>query len=78
MFSISAAHVGYKSIPGISWRNHVTNEEEMRRAGMKRIQDIVSTMRRTVARNTLLLQSEIPAHVTVTFANKMYSMELLS
>ena len=38
-----------RAILGISWRDHVTNEEVMRRAGTERLQDIVTTMRREMA-----------------------------
>ncbi len=35
-----------RAILDIRWRDHVTNEEVMRRAGMERLQDIVTTRRR--------------------------------
>ena len=35
-----------RTILGISWRDHVTNEEVLRRAGTERLQDIVTTRRR--------------------------------
>ena len=46
-----------RAILCISWRDHVTNEEVMRRAGMERLQDIV-TRRRKMAGHVLRLQRE--------------------
>ena len=54
-----------RAILGISWRDHVTNEEVMRRAGMERLQDIVTTRRRTMAGHVLRLQRERPAHTAM-------------
>ena len=52
------------TILGIPWRGHVTNEEMMRRAGMERLQDIV-TRRRKMAGHVLRLQRERPAHTAM-------------
>ena len=38
-----------RTIFGISWRDHATHGEVMRRTGMERLQDIVSTRRRKMA-----------------------------
>ena len=38
-----------RAILGISWRDHATHEEVMRRAGMERLQDIVATRRMKMA-----------------------------
>ena len=54
-----------RAILSISWRDHDTNEEVMRRAGMKRLQDTVSTRRRTMAGHVLRLQRERPAHTAM-------------
>ena len=51
-----------RTILGISWHDHVTNEEVMRRAGMERLQDIVTTRRRKMAGHVLRLRRERPAH----------------
>ena len=55
------------AILGISWRDHVTNEEVMRRAGMERLQDIVNvtTRRRKMAGHVLRLQRQRPAHTAM-------------
>ena len=48
-----------RAILGISWRDHVTNEEEvMGIAGMVQLQDIVSTRRRKMADHVLRLRRE--------------------
>ena len=51
-----------RAILGISWRDHVTNDDVTRRAGMERLQDIVTTMRRKMAGHVLRLQRERPVH----------------
>ena len=52
-----------RTILGISWRDHATNEDVMRRAGTGRLQDIVTTSRRKMAGHVLRLQRERPAHI---------------
>ena len=52
-------------ILGISWRDHVTNEEVMTRAGMERLQDIVTTRRRKMAGHALRLQRERSARTAM-------------
>ena len=47
------------------WHDHATNEEVMRRAGMERLQDIVTTSRRKMAGHVLRLQSERLAHIAM-------------
>ena len=54
-----------RAILCISWRDHVTNEEVMRRAGMERLQYIVTTRRRKMAGHVLRLQRERPAHTAM-------------
>ena len=54
-----------RAILGISWRDHVTNEEVMRRAGMERLQYIVTTRRRKMAGHVLRLQRERPAQTAM-------------
>ena len=54
-----------RAILGIPWRDHVTNEELMRRAGMERLQYIVTTRRRKMAGHVLRLQRVRPAHTTM-------------
>ena len=53
------------TILGISWRDHVTNEEVMRRAGMAGLQYIVTTRRRKMAGHIIGLQRERPAHTAM-------------
>ena len=54
-----------RAILCISLRDHVTNEEVMRRAGMERLQDIVTTRRRKMAGQVLRMQRERPAHTAM-------------
>ena len=54
-----------RTIFGISWRDHATHGEVMRRTGMERLQDIVSTRRRKMAGHVLRLQGERPAHTAM-------------
>ena len=54
-----------RSILGISWRDHVTTEEVMRRTGTERLQDIVKTRRRKMAGHVLRLPQERPAHTAM-------------
>ena len=54
-----------RAILSISWYDHVTNEEVMRRAGMERLQAIVTTRRRKMAGHVLRLQRERPAHTAM-------------
>ena len=54
-----------RAILGITWREHVTNEEVMRRAGMERLQYIVTTRRRKMAGHVLRLHRERPAHTAM-------------
>ena len=61
MSSIAAAY----SILGISWCDHATNEEVTRRAGMERLQAIVSTRRREIAGHVLQMQSERHAPIAI-------------
>ena len=53
-----------RKILGISWRDHATTEEVMRRAGMERLQDIV-TMRRNILDHIIRVQGERPAHTPI-------------
>ena len=54
-----------RAILGNSWRDYVTNEEVMRRAGMGRLQDIVTTWRRKMAGHVLRLHTERPGHTAM-------------
>ena len=54
-----------RAILGISWSDHVTNEEVMRRADMERLQDIDTTRRRKMAGHVLRLQTERPTHTAI-------------
>ena len=54
-----------RAILGISWSDHVTNEEVMRRSGMERLQDIVTTWRRKMADHVIRLQTERPTHTAI-------------
>ena len=56
---------GLRTIIGISWHSHVTNEEVMRRAGTERLQDIVGTRRRKMAGHVLRLQRDRLAHTAL-------------
>ena len=60
-------HHCLRAILGISWRDHVTNEEVMRRAGLERLQDIVTTRRRKMAGHVLRLQRERPAYTAMNW-----------
>ena len=44
-----------RTILGISWRNHITNEELMKRAGMDDLSDIVTVRRRRFAGHVMCL-----------------------
>ena len=52
--------VFHRAIIGISWRDHVTHEEVMRRAGVGRLQDIVTTRIRKMDGHVHRPQSERP------------------
>ena len=54
-----------RTILSISWRAHAPNEEMMRRAGMERLQAIVTTRIMKVAGHVLRLQRERPAHTAM-------------
>ena len=54
-----------RAILGIRWRDHVTNEEVMRRAEMERLQYIVTTRRGKMAGHVFRLQIVRPAHTTM-------------
>ena len=58
-------HRCLRTIVGISWRDHATNEEVMRRSGMERLQDIVTTRRGNMAGHILRLQRERPVHTAM-------------
>ena len=54
-----------RAILGISWSDHVTNEEVMRKAGMERLQDIVTTRIRKMAGQVLRRQTGRPVHAAM-------------
>ena len=54
-----------RTILGISWREHATNEDVMRRAGMERLQDIVATRGRKMTGHVLRLQRKRPANTAM-------------
>ena len=54
-----------RAILGISWRDQVTNEEVMRRAGMERLQEIVTIRRRKMAGHVLRMERGRPAHTAM-------------
>ena len=54
-----------RAILGISWRDHVTNEDVMRRTGTERLQDIVKKRRLKMAGHVLRLPQERPAHTAM-------------
>ena len=54
-----------RAILGMSWRGRVTNEEATRRAGMERLQDIVTTRRRKMAGHILRLQRGRPSQTAM-------------
>ena len=54
-----------RTILGISWCDHATIEEVIRKTGMERLKDIVSTRRRKMAGHVLRLQRERPAHTAI-------------
>jgi len=54
------------TILGISWQDHITNDELMRRAGMEDLLSNIDRARRmTLAGLTLRLPSDRPASVTM-------------
>ena len=54
-----------RTILGISWRDHITNEELMKRAGMDDLSDIVTVRRRRFAGHVMRLPKERPAKVAM-------------
>ena len=54
-----------RAIIGIAWRDHVTNEEVIRATGMERLQDNVTTRKRTMAGHVIRLQRVRPAHTAM-------------
>jgi len=48
---------------GISWRDHITNDEFMKRAGMEDLSNIVRVRRLALARHILQLPPDRPASV---------------
>ncbi len=61
-----------RTILGISWRDHVTNEKLMKMAEILDLQDIVTERRRRFAGHVILrLPDERPARVAMTWAPKM-------
>ena len=60
-------HAQVTSHTCVHWHNHATNEEVMR-ACMERLQDIVTTSRRKLAGHILRLQRERPAYTAMYWA----------
>jgi len=54
-----------RTILGISWRDHVTNDELMGRAGMQDLSNIVKVGRLTLAEHMLRLPPDRPASVAM-------------
>ena len=54
-----------RTILGISWKDHITNEELMKRAGMEDLRDIVSTRRRRFAGHVMRLSKKRPAKIAM-------------
>ena len=52
-------------ILGIAWRDHITNGELMKRAGMEDLSNIVRVRRLTIARHMLRLPPDRPANVAM-------------
>ena len=59
-----------RTILGISWKDHITNEELMKRAGMEDLRDIVTTRRRRFAGHVMRLPKERPAKVAMRWTPK--------
>ena len=53
------------AILGISWSDHVTNEDVMSRTGTVRLQAIVKTRKMKMAGHVLRLLQERPAHTAM-------------
>jgi len=54
-----------RTIFGISWRDHITNDELMKRAGMEDLSDIVRIRRLTLTGHILRLPPDRPASVAM-------------
>ena len=54
-----------RSILRISWRDHISNDEVMRRAGVAPLSDIVSERRKRMTGHVLRLPRERPASVAM-------------
>jgi len=54
-----------RTILGISWRDHVTSDELLKRAGMQDLSNIVKVRRLTLAGHILRLPSDRPASVAM-------------
>jgi len=57
-----------RTILGISWRDHITNDELVKRAGMEDLSNIVRVRRLTLARHILRLPPDRPASVATGYA----------
>jgi len=54
-----------RSILGISWRDHVTNDEVLARTGQATLHDTVATRRRRLVGHTLRLPTTRPASLAI-------------
>jgi len=54
-----------RTILGISWQDHVTNDELMGRAGMEDLSNIVKVRRLTLAEHILRLPPDKPTSVAM-------------
>ena len=63
-------HRCLRMIMGVSWKDHVSNEELMKRSGMEALQDIVEKRRRRFAGHVMRLPTECPARVAMEWTPK--------
>ena len=56
-----------RTILGVSWRDHVTNEDLMKMAGMEDLHDTVTRRRRKFAGHILRLPSDRPASIAINW-----------
>jgi len=59
-----------RSILGISWRDHITNDEVMARSGQLALHDIVATRRRRFVGHILRLPATRPASLAVEWISE--------
>ena len=64
-----------RDIMGVSWRDHMTNEELLLRAGVGDLQDIVTTRRRRFIEHVLRLPTSRPASLVIDWTQSRGRMQ---